>query len=337
MAKRSLHEQQKYLPSHDFTMFKPCSVEALFLNNNIYNNALTNGEQANTSNSVNNSNFNQNNVTNSGSSNNIDSPNGTSNDQNDLNMNNNLFNQDEDCKQNVFMQSQFNNMDSGSDSSNSNNNNNLNNSLANMINFCSSPFNPMNGLFNRSNLFANAPLPANLDAQRVREWLLANRFEKYSLLFQNFNSNDLLNLSREDLIQICELTDGIRLFNCLHSKESQPKITIYLSFEAGLFRAVYLNSFKIDELKEKLLKMVCENGNSYNYNAITSKLRNILMIGPQNIKVLVTEELISNLVKESMFILQIEQGNFFLIKRFFNNIANSLLIHLQFPFNIFRC
>ena len=33
MNKRSVHEQQKYLPSYDCTMFKPCTVEALFLNN----------------------------------------------------------------------------------------------------------------------------------------------------------------------------------------------------------------------------------------------------------------------------------------------------------------
>lgn len=216
------------------------------------------------------------------------------------------------------------NMDSSDNSSNSNNlqqcggagigniGNNLNGSLANMINFCSSscasPFNSMNG----ASLFANNPLPANVEPTRVREWLLANRFEKYFSLFQAFNSNDLLNLNREDLIQICGLTDGIRLFNGLHTNAAQPKTTIYLAFESSLFRAVYLTSHKFDEFREILLRMVCENHNSnYDYSVLSAKLRNILMIGPKKeIRVLVTEEVMANLEKESMYVLQIEQGRF---------------------------
>ena len=212
------------------------------------------------------------------------------------------------------------NMDSSDNSSNSNNQcaGNLNSSLANMMtNFCSSscasPFNPMNGgagaFSNGTNAFANNPLPANVDAARVREWLLANRFEKFFALFQMFNSNDLLNLSREDLIQICGLTDGIRLFNGLHTKAAHPKTTIYMAFETSLFRAVYLGSHKFDEFREKLLRMVCENNSNYDHSVLSAKLRNVLMIGPKKeIKVLVTEDVISNLEKESMYMLQIEQG-----------------------------
>lgn len=323
MAKRSIHEQQKYLPSYDCTMFKPCTVEALFLNNNIYNSnqASTDASAENSTNATNNSNFNSNGSAMNGSNNN-DSPNASNSDnQTDLNMNAGLFGQDEDCKSNVFMQNQLNSNVDSSDSSNSNNNANctqsLNSSLANMINLgnfcassCASPFNQMNNIFGQnSNLFANTPLPANLDSQRgVRDWLMANRFEKYFSMFQMFNSKDLLNLSREDLIQICGLTDGIRLYNCLHIKVSQPKIPIYLSFESGLFRAAYLSTFKLDEFREKLLRMVYENGGNYDYNVLSSKLKQILMIGPNQIKFLVTEDVISNLAKESMYIIQIEQG-----------------------------
>ena len=39
---------------------------------------------------------------------------------------------------------------------------------------------------------------------------------------------DLLRLSRDDLIQICGLADGIRLNNALQSKHLRPKLTIYL-------------------------------------------------------------------------------------------------------------
>lgn len=330
MAKRSLHEQQKYLPSYDCTMFKPCTLEALFLNNNVNNqgsnvNGESNADNSTTpTNSNGNSNFNQtnnNSTLSNNSTTNVDSPNdpnsgSISDNPTDVNMNSNLFNQDEDCKSNVLIQNQMNsNMDS-SDSSNSNNNQLCNAGLTNIMNFCSSsfpsPFNPMNNVMfgQNANLVFNAPLMANLDSQRVREWLLANRFEKYYSLFQNFNSNDLLNLCREDLIQICGLTDGIRLNNCLHIKVAQPKTTIYLSFETGLFRAIYLSTFKFDEFREKLLTMIVENGNNFDLNTLSTKLKHILMIGPNQIKILITEDVISNLPKESMYILHIEQSKF---------------------------
>ena len=323
MTKRSMHEQQKYLPSYDCTMFKPCTVEALFLNNN--NNQSANSASSNdangnqTTNSIT-SDFNANNVTTTtnNSTSGQESPNDNSNSDNqaDVAMSTNLYNQDEDCKSNVFMQNNqsLNAMDNNSDSSSNSNNLHCNQNLASMINFCSSscasPFNGMSNIFGHSNQLINTPLQANQDAQRVREWLLANRFDKYFSLFQAFNSNDLLNLTREDLIQICNLTDGIRLYNCLHIKIVQPKTIIYLCIDTGIFRAIYLNSFKYDEFREKLLRLVCENNNN-DYNVISSKLKNILIIGPKKeIKILVTEDVISNLEKESSYVVRIEQGEF---------------------------
>ena len=104
-------------------------------------------------------------------------------------------------------------------------------------------------------------------AQEVTQWLHHNRFSHYVKVFQNFagacrdlyvyvmrdviayNSfvscgcmkhmagvtsyllyagADLLRLSRDDLIQICGLADGIRLNNALQSKHVRPKLTIYV-------------------------------------------------------------------------------------------------------------
>lgn len=311
----------------------------MFLNNSSNQANNLNDVNTNGTNQLNNFNF-SNDLATSG---NLESTNENSNGENqtDLNINQTLFNQDEDCKSNVFMQNQSSltsNIDSNSDSSNSNNNlqcNNLNSSLGNMINFCSpscaSPFNPMNNVMftNNNNLFVNSPLPSNLDSQRVREWLLANRFEKYFSPLHMYNSNDLLNLSREDLIQICGLSDGIRLYNCLHTKVNQPKTIIYLSlsFDTALFRAIYLSSFKYDEFREKLLRLVCDNNNNYNYNVLSSKLNNILMIGPKkDIRILVTEEMISNLEKESMYVLRIEQGKFIVYQIEFDLILINKLL-----------
>ena len=55
----------------------------------------------------------------------------------------------------------------------------------------------------------------SLDAQ---SWLVANRFDNWTSTFNNFAGVDLLRLTRAELIEICGLLDGIRLYNGLHSK-----------------------------------------------------------------------------------------------------------------------
>ncbi|ELT94029.1 hypothetical protein CAPTEDRAFT_222821 [Capitella teleta] len=57
-------------------------------------------------------------------------------------------------------------------------------------------------------------------AQQVTQWLHANRFANFVRTFQNFSGADLLRLSRDDLIQICGVADGIRLNNALQSRYS---------------------------------------------------------------------------------------------------------------------
>ena len=72
------------------------------------------------------------------------------------------------------------------------------------------------------------PLMTEATAQEVTQWLHHNRFSHYVKVFQNFAGADLLRLSRDDLIQICGLADGIRLNNALQSRHVRPKLTIYL-------------------------------------------------------------------------------------------------------------
>ena len=62
------------------------------------------------------------------------------------------------------------------------------------------------------------PLNAEANAQQTAQWLQSNRFSSLVRTFNRFSGADLLRLSRDDLIQICGLADGIRLFNALHAK-----------------------------------------------------------------------------------------------------------------------
>lgn len=62
------------------------------------------------------------------------------------------------------------------------------------------------------------PLNAEASAQQTAQWLQSNRFSSLVRTFNRFSGADILRLSRDDLIQICGLADGIRFFNALHAK-----------------------------------------------------------------------------------------------------------------------
>ena len=77
------------------------------------------------------------------------------------------------------------------------------------------------------------PLNAEASAHQTAQWLQTNRFSSQVRTFSRFAGADILRLSREDLIQICGLPDGIRLFNALHAKYkvilSSPNLLRYNS------------------------------------------------------------------------------------------------------------
>lgn len=67
------------------------------------------------------------------------------------------------------------------------------------------------------------PLSAEASAQQTAQWLQTNRFSSHARTFSRFAGADILRLTRDDLIQICGLADGIRLFNALHAKYKHRK------------------------------------------------------------------------------------------------------------------
>lgn len=52
----------------------------------------------------------------------------------------------------------------------------------------------------------------------LAQWLNMHRLGQYVQTFSQFSGADLLRMTKEDLIQICGLADGIRMYNTLHSK-----------------------------------------------------------------------------------------------------------------------
>ncbi|XP_043262826.1 transcription factor CP2-like protein 1 isoform X2 [Colletes gigas] len=147
-----------------------------------------------------------------------------------------------------------------------------------------------------------APLSPDATATQTNTWLRAGRFSAFESTFASFSASDILRLSRDDLIQICGLVDGIRLFNALHSKAPNPKLTLYFSLEdnGSLWRVAYLDSLTSSALMNKLLNTL---------KLPHDRLHSVLFLGPQGIHVLVTDELVANMKNESMYFVETIKDN----------------------------
>ncbi|XP_015428668.1 PREDICTED: transcription factor CP2-like protein 1 isoform X2 [Dufourea novaeangliae] len=147
-----------------------------------------------------------------------------------------------------------------------------------------------------------AQLSPDANATQMSTWLRAGRFGAFESTFASFSASDILRLSRDDLIQICGLVDGIRLFNALHSKAPGPKLTLYFSMEdnGSLWRVAYLDNLTSSALMNKLLNTL---------NLPHERLHSVLFLGPQGIHVLVTDELVVNMKDESMYFVETIKDN----------------------------
>ncbi|CAH1113968.1 unnamed protein product [Psylliodes chrysocephalus] len=139
--------------------------------------------------------------------------------------------------------------------------------------------------------------------EETKEWLSQNRFEKYLDTFESFSGDDMLRMTREDLMQICGSADGIRLYNAAHLKTIAPKLKMYVCQEnTSVFNAVFLSSYNNKELLQKLSTLV---GISQN------QVRDIYLEGPHSIHIQLNNDLLKHFKEETMFTLQIisEENN----------------------------
>ncbi len=87
---------------------------------------------------------------------------------------------------------------------------------------------PFDDLLMSSTQTRNA-LPLDATPAQTLEWLIKNRFNRLTEVLSDYTSSDLRRLSREDFIQICGLSDGIRLFNSIHSIESTTRLSLFIT------------------------------------------------------------------------------------------------------------
>ncbi|XP_056597313.1 upstream-binding protein 1 isoform X2 [Triplophysa dalaica] len=161
--------------------------------------------------------------------------------------------------------------------------------------------------------------------QEAQKWLLKNRFNSYSRMFTHFSGSDLLKLTREDLVQICGAADGIRLFNALKSRAVHPRLTVYVSMEASpndsplsekhghskngdhgsptsihVYHALYLEEMTACELTRKISSVLA---------LPLSHINQVYKQGPTGIHILLSDQMVYNLLDETSFIVSTIQDD----------------------------
>ncbi|GIY37138.1 transcription factor CP2 [Caerostris extrusa] len=130
-------------------------------------------------------------------------------------------------------------------------------------------------------------------------WLQKHMFGNYVQDFSNFTGADILNLNRADLIDICGAANGIRLYNSLHKSEGYLTTYVRLPTQKA-YSAIYLKSTRVIEFVTKI-KSFCGLPNEYNCEFFVS--------GPAGTRVVVTDEVVGNMLQDSLFVIECMEGS----------------------------
>ncbi|MGH0124172.1 UNVERIFIED_CONTAM: hypothetical protein FKN15_016583 [Acipenser sinensis] len=136
--------------------------------------------------------------------------------------------------------------------------------------------------------------------------------------------NVAMELTREDLVQICGPADGIRLFNGLKSRSVRPRLTIYVRQETTqpetlsqlenqqetengehsnsaiyVYHALYLEEMTAAELTRKIASV---------FNISLNQIIQVYRQGPMGIHILVSDQMVYNFQDESCFLISTVKG-----------------------------
>ncbi|KAF8788269.1 Transcription factor CP2 like protein [Argiope bruennichi] len=157
-------------------------------------------------------------------------------------------------------------------------------------------------------------ITANLSTTDVHSWLSRKKFSKYLPCFELYSAKDLLSLSREDIIEICGPSDGIRLYNSLHRREPPPVRRLYISRDNMTFHALYLHSVTCYELQTELCRI---------YHFPDGAIAEMYITGPNGILLVLTDRVLQNLKDESTFTCEILKAE--------ENGKNTVILRAYIP------
>ena len=145
-------------------------------------------------------------------------------------------------------------------------------------------------------------LSATASVETVTQWLSRNRYSSLLANFRNYNGRDLLRLSREDVISMCGLSDGIRLYNDLHMAPVAPRTTFYVALkDTNKYDALFLEELTVVELVRRLAHCVGLNADLFG---------GVYKRASQGFLVRVTNEVVQYTAPESVFYFTLRQdGN----------------------------
>lgn len=128
------------------------------------------------------------------------------------------------------------------------------------------------------------------------------------------------------VIKTCPWIDCI-CFILLIFRAITPRLTIYVSLEANTYHALYLHSATTKELVQKLYKIPgLISSSMWKFNASPSHMTGsnsnlnddsnfkIYVYGPNNVLVLVTDEVLANFKDESLYALEVNSAGSVLMK-----------------------
>jgi len=136
-------------------------------------------------------------------------------------------------------------------------------------------------------------LPHTATAETASGWLAYNRYGQHVKTFTDFDARDLLRLSKDDVIQMIGLVDGIRLYNDLHMKPVAPRLTLYLAQKGEtVFHPVLLQDVTVAELMKNVADIL---------EVPVGLFHKVVVTGPNKITIRMTDEYLRHQTPDSAF------------------------------------
>lgn len=184
----------------------------------------------------------------------------------------------------------------------------------------------------------NQPLPSEASAATTAEWLVQNKFTKAAEALKNFTGKDVRRLNKEDLVALCGPSEGIRLFNSLHSHYAQTSKTLYFTVDEGKSKGSNRKRIKFESFQLPLLYRSAQSLKHFHFlplslayhpvylevtsvKELSTRLAEIFqiqpsdigaihLIGPNGIRIQVNDRSIEKLQDEGSFKATFSKGEF---------------------------
>lgn len=136
-------------------------------------------------------------------------------------------------------------------------------------------------------------LPHMATAETAAGWLAYNRYGQHVKTFANYDSRDLHRLSKEDIVQMIGLIDGVRLYNDLHMKPLAPRLTLYIAQKGDtVFHPILLQEVTVFEM----MKIIAEI-----FEIPETLIHKITVSGPNKIVVRMTDDYLRYQVPDTAY------------------------------------